>query len=54
MNGDKVGELMSERTLIDSALVQWKKDYLTMENELKEKNRLIKELEVGVRLAFNS
>ncbi len=47
MNGDKVGELMSERSLIDSALVQWKKDYLVMETDLKEKNRNIKDFEAS-------
>ena len=37
---------MSERNLIDSALVQWKKDYLSMETDLKQKQTLITELQV--------
>jgi len=48
-SGTKVGELMSERNLIDGALVQWKKDYLAMETELKEKNRVISEMEEKVK-----
>ena len=41
-----MGELLSERSLIDGALVQWKKDYLAMETELKEKTRLLEEQQV--------
>ncbi|XP_075239050.1 uncharacterized protein LOC142334689 isoform X2 [Convolutriloba macropyga] len=48
-NGSKVGELLSERSLIDGALVQWKKDYLAMETELKEKTRLLEEQEEKVK-----